>query len=262
LQAITLGSSAWPPVWDLANDRERNERPMSKTWLPVLGFDVYGTLINPFAIEEHLQPAFGDRAKKAAELWRSKQLEFTFRRALMQKYQNFNVCTAQALSYVSAQLSAPLSERDHRTLLEQYLRLPLYPDAPGGLETLRDRGFKLFAFSNGTAETVRGLLEWNGIAHYFSGIVSVHELQTFKPDPIVYEHFVKHVRMPSHAVWLISSNPFDVIGAKACGLRAAWVQRDLAQVFDPWEFAPDMVVDSLEELAARLDGPDTNSGPL
>jgi 2-haloacid dehalogenase len=235
---------------------------MSNTRLPVLGFDVYGTLINPFGIEEHLQPAFGDRAKKAAELWRDKQLEFAFRRALMQKYQNFNVCTAQALSYVSAQLDVPLSERDQVALLEQYLHLPLYPDASGGLGMLRDRDFKLLAFSNGTAETVRGLLEWNGIAQYFSGIVSVDELQTFKPDPIVYEHFVEHVRMPSDRVWLISSNPFDVIGAKACGLRAAWVQRDLAQVFDPWEFSPDMVVDSLEELAARLDGPDTNSGPL
>ena len=235
---------------------------MSKTRLPVLGFDVYGTLINPFGIEEHLQPVFGERAKRAAELWRNKQLEFSFRRALMRKYQNFNVCTAQALSYVSAQLGTPLSKRDHGALLEQYLHLPVYRDALGGLQLLRDCDFQLFAFSNGTAETVRGLLEWNGIAQFFSGIVSVDELQTFKPDPIVYEHFVKHVRMPSDSVWLISSNPFDVIGAKASGLRAAWVQRDLALVFDPWEFPPDMVLHSLEELADRLNGLDTNPSPL
>jgi 2-haloacid dehalogenase len=225
---------------------------MSKTQMPVLGFDVYGTLIDPFSIEEHLRPLFGDRAKEASELWRTKQIEFTFRRALMKKYQDFNVCTAQALTYVSAQLAVPLSPDDHRTLLDQYLRLPAYPDTLGGLQMLQDCDFKLIAFSNGTAETVGGLLQSGGIARCFSGIVSVDELQTFKPNPIVYEHLVQHARVPRDSVWLISSNTFDVIGAKACGLRAAWVQRDSTRVFDPWEFSPDIVVRNLQELSERL----------
>jgi 2-haloacid dehalogenase len=225
---------------------------MNKTRMPVLGFDVYGTLINPFGIEEHLRPVFGDRAKEASELWRTKQIEFMFRRALMQKYQDFNVCTAQALTYVSAQLAAPLSEHDHRTLLEQYLRLPAYPDTLGGLQMLQDRNFELVAFSNGTAEAVGGLLQRAGIAQCFSGIVSVEELRTFKPNPIVYEHLVSYARVPRESVWLISSNTFDVIGAKACGLRAAWVQRDSTRVFDPWEFSPDIVVRNLQELSEQL----------
>jgi 2-haloacid dehalogenase len=225
---------------------------MNKTRMPVLGFDVYGTLINPFGIEEHLRPVFGDRAKEASELWRTKQIEFMFRRALMQKYQDFNVCTAQALTYVSAQLAAPLSEHDRRTLLEQYLRLPAYPDTLGGLQMLQDRNFELVAFSNGTAEAVGGLLQRAGIAQCFSGIVSVEELRTFKPNPIVYEHLVTYARVPRESVWLISSNTFDVIGAKACGLRAAWVQRDSTRVFDPWEFSPDIVVRNLQELSEQL----------
>src|SRR5579863_9958429 len=65
----------------------------------VLAFDVYGTLIDPFRIEEHLRAVFGDKAKEATELWRSKQLEYSFRRALMRKYKNFDVCTAQALQF-------------------------------------------------------------------------------------------------------------------------------------------------------------------
>jgi 2-haloacid dehalogenase len=225
---------------------------MNKTRMPVLGFDVYGTLINPFGIEEHLRPVFGDRAKEASELWRTKQIEFMFRRALMQKYQDFNVCTAQALTYVSVQLAAPLSEHDRRTLLEQYLRLPAYPDTLGGLQMLQDRNFELVAFSNGTAEAVGGLLQRAGIAQCFSGIVSVEELRTFKPNPIVYEHLVTYARVPRESVWLISSNTFDVIGAKACGLRAAWVQRDSTRVFDPWEFSPDIVVRNLQELSEQL----------
>src|ERR1700681_3624704 len=82
-----------------------NERPS-----PVLAFDVYGTLIDPFHMEEHLRAAFGEKAKDASELWRSKQVEYSFRRALMKKYRAFDVCTAQALRFVSVQLGIALSE--------------------------------------------------------------------------------------------------------------------------------------------------------
>src|ERR1035441_7191013 len=83
----------------------------------VLAFDVYGTLIDPFHMEEHLRPVFGDRAREASELWRSKQLEYSFRRALMKKYQDFNHCTAQALRFVCAQLGASISEETFHALL-------------------------------------------------------------------------------------------------------------------------------------------------
>ena len=66
---------------------------------PVLAFDVYGTLIDPFRMEEHLRAAFGEKAREASELWRGKQIEYSFRRALMKKYRNFDKCTAQALRY-------------------------------------------------------------------------------------------------------------------------------------------------------------------
>ena len=84
-------------------------------------------------------------------------------------------------------------------------------------------------------------------------IVSVDPIRTFKPDPAVYELLVLgELRVQREMVWLISSNPFDVIGAKACGLRTAWVQRDPKRVFDPWEFEPDLVVHGLAELPGRL----------
>jgi 2-haloacid dehalogenase len=219
---------------------------------PVLAFDVYGTLIDPFHMEEHLRPAFGERAKEAAELWRSKQLEFSFRRALMKKYQDFNVCTAQALRYVCEQFGISLSDGEQQGLLEQYLRLPAYPDVPGSLKALEEDGFKLVACSNGTEKAVRGLLQHAGVLAHFSGIVSVDPLRTFKPDPAVYEFLADQAHVEKGMVWLISSNSFDVIGAKAYGLRTAWVQRDPKRVFDPWEFTPDIVVHGLEELPKQL----------
>jgi 2-haloacid dehalogenase len=76
----------------------------------------------------------------------------------------------------------------------------------------------------------------------------VDAIRTFKPDPAVYEYLVAELYAPREMVWLISSNPFDVIGAKACGLRTAWVQRDAKRVFDPWELKPDAVIHNLAEL--------------
>jgi 2-haloacid dehalogenase len=219
---------------------------------PALAFDVYGTLIDPFHMEEHLRAAFGERAKDASELWRGKQIEYSFRRALMKKYRTFDACTAQALRFVSAQFGISLSEEARENLMSKYLELPAYPDVTGALDELAARGFTIAACSNGTESAVRGLLDRAGVLPRFSKIVSVDPIRTFKPDPAVYEYLVAELRTRRDMVWLISSNPFDVIGAKACGLRTVWVQRDPKRVFDPWEFEPDFVVHGLAELPGKL----------
>lgn len=219
---------------------------------PVLAFDVYGTLIDPFHMEEHLRSAFGAKAKEASELWRSKQIEYSFRRALMKKYRPFDACTAQALRFVSAQLGISLSEKAREGLVSKYEWLPAYPDVTGALAELAAQGFPIAACSNGTESAVRAVLENAGILPHFSKIVSVDPLRTFKPDPAVYEYLVAELRARREAIWLVSSNPFDVIGAKACGLRTAWVQRDPKRIFDPWEFEPDAIVQSLADLKDTL----------
>ena len=215
---------------------------------PALAFDVYGTLIDPFRMEEHLRATFGEKAKEASELWRSKQIEYSFRRALMKRYRNFDECTAQALRFVSAQVGIPLSEDSQSILLSKYRQLPAYPDVITSLDEFAARGFTMAACSNGTDTAVRALLDHAGILPRFNTIVSVDPIRTFKPDPAAYEYLVAELGAPRETIWLISSNPFDVIGAKACGLRTAWVQRDPKRVFDPWEFEPDATVHSLVEL--------------
>lgn len=226
---------------------------MIKSKGTVLAFDIYGTLIDPYSIEEHLRPIFGDRSKEASELWRTKQIEYSFRRALMDNYQNFNACTQQALTYIAAQAGVLLSERQRRELMDQYQRLPAYQDAASALASLREKGYRLIAFSNGTESGVRTLLENAGIIENFNGIISADEVKTFKPDPAVYDYLAKKTAVPKGFIWLISSNPFDVIGAKCRDLKAAWVQRDPKRLFDPWEFSPDLTVHGLQELADRLE---------
>jgi 2-haloacid dehalogenase len=179
---------------------------MKKSSLPVLAFDVYGTLIDPLGMEMHLRQAFGERATEATALWRSKQLEYSFRRALMRKYVNFDICKAQALDFVRAQLGIPLPEQEKRRLLTEYLRLPAYPDVAAALKTLQQQGFRMVAVSNGTEQSVRALLKHAGILERFTGIVSVDALRTFKPNPAVYEHLAKRVRRPMKSIWIISSN--------------------------------------------------------
>src|ERR1700692_4565623 len=191
---------------------------------PSLAFDVYGTLIDPFHMEEHLRAAFGERAKEASELWRGKQIEYSFRRALMKKYRTFDACTAQALRFVSAQFGISLSEEARENLMSKYLELPAYPDVTGALDELAARGFTIAACSTGTESAVRGLLDRAGVLPRFSKIVSVDPIRTFKPDPAVYEYLVAELKAKREMIWLISRNPFDVIGAKACGLRTGWVQ--------------------------------------
>jgi len=170
----------------------------------------------------------------------------------MKKYRNFDECTAQALRFVSAQFGVSLSEEAQRKLLSNYLELPAYPDVAASLDGLAARGYTIAACSNGTETAVRGLLNQAGVLAHFSKIVSVDPIRTFKPDPAVYEYLVAELHAQKQKIWLISSNPFDVIGAKACGLRTAWVQRDLKRIFDPWEFEPDIVVQGLEGLSGKV----------
>jgi 2-haloacid dehalogenase len=170
----------------------------------------------------------------------------------MKKYVSFDVCTAQALRFTGAQFGVSISEAVHSTLMEKYLELPAYPDAKSALAMTAAQGFQIAACSNGTENAVRRLLDHAGILSHFGKIVSVDPIRTFKPDPAVYEYLVEELHARRDLVWLVSSNPFDVIGARACGLRTAWVQRDPKRAFDPWEFEPDVIVRSLAELPQRL----------
>jgi 2-haloacid dehalogenase len=218
----------------------------------LIAFDVYGTLVDPAGMVIPLAKPFGAQAVAAAQLWREKQLEFTFRRALMRRYVDFDVCTAQALSSVSAQLGVPLDEDSRAALLAAYLRLPSFADVKASLETLSRAGHRLVALSNGTGRAIRTLLSSAQIESYFADILSADSVRTFKPDPAVYSLLQAEPGYADRSAWLVSANPFDVIGAKAAGLRAVWVRRDPARTFDPWEFQPDAVIGSLAELPAKL----------
>jgi 2-haloacid dehalogenase len=213
-----------------------------------LAFDIYGTLIDPHGVVDELQNHVGENAVEFSRVWRDKQLEYTWRRALMGRYADFGVCTAQALDYADSLLDTGLGDDAKRSLLQAYRVLPAFADVAGSMEALRATGCRLFPFSNGTVEMVEAVLVNAGIDGYFESVISVDALETFKPDPRVYRHMVEAAGVGPENCWLISSNPFDVIGAVAAGMPAAWLQRAATAVFDPWEIRPTRIIGGLGEL--------------
>ena len=224
-----------------------------------LAFDVYGTLIDTHGIITALEKHVGDRAAEFSRTWREKQLEYSFRRGLMQNYENFAICTAQALDYTCAFFKAPLSRQARDVLLDEYKFLPAFDDAAEGLARAKKVGFKLYAFSNGSADAVETLLQHAGIRDFFIGVVSVDEMKSYKPNPAVYSHLLRRAGAQGANAWLISSNPFDVIGAISAGMRAAWIKRSPDALFDPWEIQPTVTVDSLVDIAGLIEREITTS---
>ncbi len=217
-----------------------------------IGFDVYGTLVDPLEMNERLEPLAGDLSGPLAALWREKQLEYTFRRGLMRAYEDFDSCTRRALVFAAGALGVNLAEQEREKLIEEYQSLSLFPDVIPGIEALKERGHQLVAFSNGVEATVRTLLDRAGVLLHLQDVISVDDLKTFKPDPEVYHYLTRRLGTNPSGTWLVSSNPFDVIGAKAVSLKAAWIKRNPDAQFDPWDVEPDLIAPDLQMLAGKL----------
>ncbi len=217
-----------------------------------LAFDVYGTLIDTHGVVSKLQKITGAKAKEFSQTWREKQLEYSFRRGLMQNYENFAVCTSHALDFTCKYYNVSLTKEQKYELLDSYRTLPAFKDVEDGLARLKAADFHLYAFSNGTADAVETLLAAAGIRDFFLEVVSVDDIKSFKPDPAVYNHFLSQSGASGSNAWLISSNPFDVIGAISAGMRSAWVQRSKEAIFDPWGIEPTITVKNLRELYDKI----------
>jgi 2-haloacid dehalogenase len=221
--------------------------------MPVtLAFDVYGTLIDTDGVVQKLNWMVGDKALDFSHTWREKQLEYSFRRGLMQLYADFSVCTRDALNFTCAFHDAPLTDAQKDELLALYRTLPPFEDVKEGLALLSGAGHSLFAFSNGTSDDVNSLLSNAEIGSYFLDVISVETLRSYKPNPAVYSHFLRETGCSGCDAWLVSSNPFDVIGAISAGMRGIWLQRSEGRPFDPWGIEPTYTISSLREIEGQL----------
>lgn len=221
--------------------------------MTTLAFDVYGTLIDTQGVVSLLSSYLDEeKAQKFSNRWRDKQLEYSFRRGLMQQYQDFSRCTKDALTFTNNEYGSALNQEQQENLLELYRNLPAFDDARSALSKLSSSGMSCFAFSNGGPDAVAGLLEHAELTSYFKDIISCQDIKSFKPNPDVYQHFLDKSGSQAENTWLISSNSFDIIGANAAGWKTAWVKRSKEAQFDPWGDEPTITVNSLSQLFENI----------
>lgn len=186
-----------------------------------LAFDVYGTLVDPIRIATGLERhAPVDEAARIAAAWRRRQLEFSFRLTAMERYEDFEWVTARALDRALAEAGRDLDASARESLLAQYGDLDTFPDTRRGLERRRAGGHTMVVFSNGSPRMLDAILDSSGLRGFFDECVSVDEVRAFKPSPRTYRHVAARLGRPIEQIRLVSSNPFDVIGAEAAGMQA------------------------------------------
>ena len=217
-----------------------------------LAFDMYGTLVDPIGIRNQLERYLSDEALRVAEVWRQKQLEYTFLLTVMERYEDFEEVTRKALDYALAVVGQELYRDQKDALIAQYNNLERFEDVEPGLGRLKEAGYLMVVFSNGAPHMLEALMDAASLRSYFQGFVSVDEVKAYKPSPELYRHVAGRLERPMGKVRLVSSNPFDSLGARIAGMQAAWVDRS-GGLFDTLGSPPEVVVETLIDLADALE---------
>jgi 2-haloacid dehalogenase len=186
-------------------------------------FDAYGTLYDIQSVAAVTEEAFPGYGEIITQVWRIKQLEYTWLRSLMRRYQDFSVVTRDSLAYTLRVLGLGYDGDVFERIMDKYLHLDLYPDAGAALAAMKDR--KLAILSNGSTAMLNGLVRNSGLDRVLDATISVDTQKIFKPAPEAYSLIERVLGVPPAEVLFISSNPWDVCGAKAFGLNVAWIER-------------------------------------
>ena len=186
-------------------------------------FDAYGTLYDiqsVAAVTEEMFPGYGEIV---TQVWRIKQLEYTWLRSLMRRYEDFSVVTRDSLAYTLRCLGLEHDPAAFERIIDKYLHLDLYPDAMTALEAMNTR--KLAILSNGSTGMLNALVANSGLDRVLDATISIDSRRIFKPSPDAYELIESTLGVPGGEVLFVSSNPWDACGAKAFGLNVAWIER-------------------------------------
>ncbi|KAJ5364280.1 uncharacterized protein N7496_009993 [Penicillium cataractarum] len=231
----------------------------------VVAFDLYGTLLSTDSIAKELANHFGAaKAQAISALWRRYQLEYTWRLNSMERYEDFSSITRNALLHALAENGEQLGDTDIASLMEAYDSLSTFPDVSPALDRIAaDSTFHAVVFSNGSKVMVSNSVihskDLAPHANMFQDLITVDEVQRYKPSRASYQHLADKVgKQPSQMseLWLVSGNPFDVVGARSMGMNAIWVDR----AGKGWQDAavpdlrPSAIVRSLEHIVDKIKG--------
>ncbi|KAH0493017.1 hypothetical protein TgHK011_007940 [Trichoderma gracile] len=235
----------------------------------VIAFDLYGTILSTDSIVKTLAGIFGDeKAKTIATQARRYQLEYSWRINSMGMYQPFNELTRWSFRHAAAEIGEKLSPEQEESVMSAYDGLDAFPEVEAALDLVaKTPSIEAYVFSNGTESMIASSLKTSpSLARRSSGsifptsrIVSVDPLRVFKPDRRTYDHFAKVVDLESRVdgIWLVSSNPFDAVGARAAGWKSVWVNRNanvgwVDGLSGAVGLEPTMVVKGVDEAVQRI----------
>lgn len=218
-----------------------------------LVFDAYGTLFDVHCVTRLADSLFAGRGAALSQAWRSKQLEYTWLRSLMGRYDDFNAVTADALDWALDSLGLAAGPGERSALMQAYRSLATFPEVRGALERLGGRR-PLAILSNGHPDMLDAVVDHNELRVFFGDrVFSVHEAGVFKPDPRVYALACAGLELPAESIGFVSSNGWDAAGARSFGFTAWWVNRGKAPA-ERLGSPPDATVDDLAGLARLLPG--------
>ena len=213
-------------------------------------FDAYGTLFDYASAAAGCRDVLGDKFGSLTSLWRDKQLQYTWLRSLQRKHADFWQVTGEALDFALETLG--LAEPQLRSrLMDLYLKLEAFPEVPDMLRRLETAGLKTAILSNGSPKMLAAAVANAGIGSLLDAVLSVEEVQVYKPDPKVYRLAVDRLAVPAEAILFASSNAWDAYAASAFGMRVAWCNR-YAQRPERLPGRPDHEISSLAELPALV----------
>ena len=215
--------------------------------MSIFVFDAYGTLFDVHAAIARCRGEAGPDADRMSDIWRTKQLEYSWTLTLAGRYADFWTLTERALDYSLARMpSVPKSLKPR--LLDAYFKLDAFPDARAALRALKAKGHKTGILSNGSPNMLKGAVDGAGIGGDLDAVLSVDALKMFKPRPEVYALVTDHYRCKPADVTFVSSNRWDVMAGVSVGFNALWVNR--SNMPDEYlDFPPQQVLSDLNSLA-------------
>jgi 2-haloacid dehalogenase len=211
-------------------------------------FDAYGTLFDVHSVVEAGREITPDPMTLSLT-WRQKQLEYTWLRALMGRYEDFWAVTEAALRHAIRRLALSASEAQICRLMDAYLSLACFPEVPDALARLAPRPRSIL--SNGSPRMLQAAVASSGLGPHLQHVLSVDAVKTYKPAPAVYALGPRVLGLQATDLLFVSSNAWDVAGAKAFGYRVAWCNRGQAPE-EELGLRADVVVSRLDELPDAL----------
>jgi len=211
-------------------------------------FDAYGTLLDVHSVIEAGRAVTAD-PQALSTLWRQKQLEYTWLRSLMGRYEDFWAVTEAALRFALRRLGIAAADAQVQALMDAYLSLACFPEVKAALASLK--GARLGILSNGSPRMLEAAVRSSGLTASLEHVLSVDAVKTYKPSPKVYDLGPRAFELAADEMLFVSSNAWDVAGAKAFGFLTCWCNRANAPM-EELGLTADYEVTRLDELPAKL----------